>query len=827
MQNRLGWRATLPVLALLSGAIVHAAPVEIDAGGLRARLSDDPWRLVFLRPSGVAQLTEAAAHPLGFRTAAGWVRATRIVESRVGRQRAEAVVQTNDPDGRRLHVELRVDAEGVIALTMRPEIGPGAAIEALGVGFDALPGERFLGFGERANAVDQRGNVVENYVADGPYQPEERAVVAFFVPAPGFRARDDATYYPIPWLLSTRGIGVLVDNHETSYFRLATDAPDRWSLEVTGAPEGMATLPAPDELRLRVFAGPQPADVLRRFTARTGRQPPPDAPWVLGPWIQLGGSVDARLAQMAKLRVADAPVSVIQTYTHYLPCGDHVARRAEERAFVAAMHDTGAAVTTYFNPMICESYEPRFTEAMTRRALSRRADGSSYVYNYTGTVVFRVGQFDFTSRTGRNLYATLLGEALEDGHDGWMEDFGEYTPLDAYSSDGLTGSAHHNRYVRDYHCGAYAAVRNAPRPVVRFQRSGWTGTAPCAQVVWNGDPSTDWGYDGLTSAVWGGLTMGLSGVAIWGSDIGGFFALLERALTPEMLIRWVQFGAVSGVMRTQHNGFALPAKVRPQIYDDDQIANWKRYAKLRTQLYPYLTAAVATYRRSGMPIMRHLALVYPEDPVAAAQDDEFLFGPDLLAAPVLAPGAVTREVYVPSGEWVDLWRAGAYDSASGAFVLGAATVERGGRSVTLPAPLEELPLLVRAGAVLPLLPADVDTLAPYGDPALGLVGLDDREDQVALLAFPRGRAEARMFGGWERLRSIERGGAWELAVRGARRRRYALQASLATLAVPFVPCRVEWMGRALDTWAYDEATGVLRAEFEGRTGRLRVMACGG
>ena len=70
--------------------------------------------------------------------------------------------------------------------------------------------------------------------------------------------------------------------------------------------------------------------------------------------------------------------------------------------------------------------------------------------------------------------------------------------------------------------------------------------------------------------------MGLSGVAVWGSDIGGFFAFADRELTPEMLIRWVQFGAVSGVMRTERNGFALPAKVRPQIDDDAQIANWRR-----------------------------------------------------------------------------------------------------------------------------------------------------------------------------------------------------------------------------------------------------------
>src|SRR5262249_14859295 len=154
----------------------------------------------------------------------------------------------------------------------------------------------------------------------------------------------------------------------------------------------------------------------------------------------------------------------------------------------------------------------------------------------------------------------------------------------------------------------------------------------------------------------------------WGSDIGGFFALADRALTPEMLTRWVQLGAVSGVMRTEHNGFALPPKVRPQIYDDDQIGNWKRYAKLRTQLFPYLDAALAEYRRSGLALMRHLALVAPDDSVAVARDDEFLFGPDILAAPVLTPGATSRDVYLPAGEWIDLWRAGTWDSASGAFV---------------------------------------------------------------------------------------------------------------------------------------------------------------
>jgi len=826
--------SVLAIIMLLArvGAANDVTP-EIRAGELGVRAIADPWQLIFEDESGSAILTEfpgtavSAAGTLGFRTPAGWFHATRLASSRGAQRRWMGVLDTNDPLARQLQVVIAPDADGVIAVRMEVLGGPHADIEAIGVGFEAEAGERFFGLGERASALDHGGKVVENYVADGPYQEEERPVIALFVPPPGFRERDDATYYPVPWLLSSRGVGVLLDNPETSYFRLGTDTASAWSLEVTGAPEGEPPLPPPQTLSFRVFAGPTPADVLRRFTDRTGRQPPPAAPWMFGPWIQLGGSTDDRLAQMAKLRAADAPVSAIQTYTHYLPCGDHVNNRDGERANVETWHASGAAVTTYFNPMICESYEPRFSEAVAAGALTRRADGSPYVYNYTGSTVFRVGQFDMTKRAGRRAYGRLLGEAVADGHDGWMEDFGEYTPLDAVDARGRTGSAHHNHYVVDYHCGAWKFVRSAKRPVIRFQRSGWTGAAPCAQVVWNGDPSTTWGFDGLTSALWGGLGMGFSGIAFWGSDIGGFFALGERALTSEMLIRWVQFGAVSGVMRTQHNGFAVPAKVRPQIYDDDQIGNWKRYAKLRTQLYPYIAAAADEYRDSGLPIMRHLALAYPDDAEAVARDDEFLFGPDLLTAPVLAPGVTTRDVYLPSGSWIDLWRSGTWDSAAGAFLPEEASVLDGARFVTVPAPLDELPLFVRAGAVLPLLPPDVDTLADYGDSTSGLVRLADRSRDVVLLAFPRGESEARLFSSKERVRSRETSGAWELLIEARAKRTWSVQAALSTLEQPFTPCAVEWNGKPLAAtdWSYDDAARLLRTSVTGRRGRLVVRAC--
>jgi alpha-glucosidase (family GH31 glycosyl hydrolase) len=790
--------ASLVVLAL----VPPAGAATVDAGALRARAAAD-GSPSFLDRGGRAVLTGAPA-ALGFRTAAGSFHATRVLSSGAH----VATLATDDPAGRRLSLHLARDADGVIALRAGVTGPRLEEVLATGVAFRAPPGERYLGFGERSNGVDQRGGEVESYVAEGPYEDDEYAIIPAFVPAWGLRRRPDATYFPMPWLLSSAGYGVLVDNPETSRFRLASEQPDAWSVEV-GAPV----------LRLRVFAGPRPADVLRRFTARVGRQPPPPAPWVLGPWYQPTGPNEE--ADLARLQQGDVPLSVAQTYTHYLPCASHVGRREAERARVARFHAAGMAVTSYFNPMICTGH-PAYGQIAGAGGLVRSPDGGPYVYRYSTLTAFVVSQFDFTAAAGRDAYARLLGEALEDGHDGWMEDFGEYTPLDARASDGSTGTGLHNLYPRQYHCAAAAGVGGSPRPLARFVRSGWTGSAACSPVVWGGDPTTDWGFDGLRSALVNGLTMGLSGVSTWGSDIGGFFALIENRLTPELLVRWIELGAVSGVMRTEANGIHVPDSVRPQIWDPDVLPQWRRWAKLRTQLYPYVAAAAAGYRRTGMPLMRHLALAYPGDPRAAAVEDAFLFGPDLLAAPVLEPGAAQRSLYLPRGEWVDLWRSVGYREADGGLSLGRARLLRGGREATLPAPLGELPLLARAGTLLPLLAPDVDTLADYGNDS---VSLRDRPGRV-LLAFPRGTSNARLEDGG-RVRSSEHHGSWRLEIHSGAERTWELQASLGTLRRPFKPCSLRLDGRRLprEHWSYDGATGALRARFDARRGVLAAERC--
>ena len=822
MRRLLALAFALP--ALLAAPPASAETLTAGGGELRAQVETDPWRISFVDGSGRMVLEEAAGARLGFRTPTGWAGALRATAARRDGEAIVAEVET--ASGGRLDVRIAPDAAGVVAVEAKAT--PPFAAAAVGIGFTTRDGERHLGFGQRSTGVDQRGRTVETYVADGPYQPgAERRGISVFVPGPGFRDRDDATYFPIPWLLSTAGYGVLVDNTETTYHRLGTDDPGRWSLEVTSAPDGMGSQEAPARLAFRVFAGPSPADVLRRFTERTGRQPRPDAPWVFGPWYQPARQLDQMTEQVQRLRDARAPLSVVQTYLHYLPCGDQQGVRDEERRKVQAMHDLGLAITTYFNPMICDSYNPPFDEAVAASALTERADGSPYVYRYSSSPTnhFQVGQFDFSGEAGRSFYQRLLAEAVEDGHDGWMEDFGEYTPLDSRSDNGMAGTEMHNLYPVQYHCTAHEFVKRQGRPVIRFQRSGFTGVAPCAQVVWSGDPTTGWGFDGLASQVTAALSIGLSGISTWGSDIGGFFAIGENRTTPELLKRWVQFGAVSPVMRTQRNGVALPSKSRPQVDDREQIGNWRRWARFHNQLYPYLVAADAEYARSGLPIMRHHALTHPGDAEAAGREDQFMFGPDILAAPVVTEGATERRVWLPWGRWIDLWRAVGYADEGGELTLGRAAAVSGGREVTLPAPLEELPLLVRAGTLLPLLSPDVETLAGYGPKSV--VKLSDRADRLRVLAFPRGRSHAAFMKG-EALASRERGHGWVLTVRGKRVRRYALQASLATLRRQWRPCTVRLRGRrvARRRWSFDRGTRVFRISFRARRARLVVRRCG-
>jgi len=839
VRSRILALSVLLVGLALPGAARAAEPPVLDSGALRVRVVAEPFALEVtdradgevlrtLAASGAAPDDPSARYgPLGYsfdtrqpivnsaylgyyralEVQSLWFHARRVAAAR--REGAGLVLEleTNDPLGHRLELRIVPAGEGVVTFTSRiaPGSGPFADRPSLsGAAFTARPGERFLGFGERSNAVDHTGREVFSWAEEGPFSSGEGEELARpFLPDFTFPSGPAATNFPVPWLVSSRGLGFLIDQTQRSNFRLASDRPDAWQAEAESS-----------FFRFTVVAGPYPSDVVRRYSGYAGRQPRP-ARWIFGPWVQFADP------QPERFRALDVPTTVAQTYTHYLPCGAG-GDVAAEQARVDRHHALGYKITTYFNPHVCTSYQPVYGEAAANGWLVKNELGQPYLLSNPFTADQVTSEIDFTHPGGVALYQRLLDGALARGYDGWMEDFGEYTPTDSVFFDGRRGLEMHNRYPVIYHqASTEHTQRRRGNDIAVFIRSGFHGVQPHARVVWGGDPTEDWSCaDGLCAAVHQSLSIGLTGVAYWGSDIGGFHAIANGRTSDELNIRWLQFGAVSGVMRTQANGYAFRQNraERSQVWSPAVLPIWRRYAKLRTQLAPYVEAASDDYQRRGLPIARHLALVYPNDPAAVRRQTDFMFGPDLLAAPVVEEGARTRRLYVPGGRWVDLWRAVDYVPAGGTLRLGRATTFTGRRELTLPAPLGELPLLARAGALLPMLPADVDTLADGVGRGPGLVHAGDRADRLDVLAFPRGASSARL-PGRERLESLEfADGRWRLRIRGTRLRTYDLQASMATLRRPFRPCRIDAGGRPLSrrAWRYDAAAGVLRLTVRAR-----------
>jgi len=308
-------------------------------------------------------------------------------------------------------------------------------------------------------------------------------------------------------------------------------------------------------------------------------------------------------------------------------------------------------------------------------------------------------------------------------------------------------------------------------------------------------------------------------VSQWGSDIGGYFALSLPQTTPDLERRWIEFGFASGLMRTEADGYTLGSSHRAQIFDPDVMGVWTRYARLRTQFEPYLAAAARTYQTTGLPLMRQLMLAFPNDRQAVTREDEYLFGPDLLVAPVITANASTRELYLPHGRWIDLWRSMRIGRL-GAPRLLRPVVLSGGRNVTVSAPADQLPIFVRAGAAIGLLPADVQTLSSYGN---GVVHMHDRAGVRTLLAWPQRKQPpgvATLADDGRATSALDGAGTWTVRVRQHRARTINLQAAL-----PHRPCALT-VNRHRTGFTY--ARGVLTARVRLLSGVIKAaVRCAG
>ncbi|MGH9393339.1 MAG: TIM-barrel domain-containing protein, partial [Terriglobales bacterium] len=291
---------------------------------------------------------------------------------------------------------------------------------------------------------------------------------------------------------------------------------------------------------------------------------------------------------------------------------------------------------------------------------------------------------------------------LELGVDGWWPDQG----------DGLDGPS---RLARNRMYFEGTQLERPNRRVFALHRNGGPGMQRYAAFLWSGDIRSTW--ETLKTHIAVGINAGLSGIPYWGTDTGGFIPTAEY--TGELYARWFQFSAFCPLFRSHGRdwrlhrpwgwtegviGYAETPSYRPDaatLHNPAIEPICKQYLELRYRLLPYIYTAVRETCQTGVPILRGLWLHDPEDPQALAAADVYLFGPDILVAPVVEAGASSRTLYLPRGQWRDFW---------------TNELVAGGREVVKQVDLATLPLYVRAGAVIPTGPVKQYVEEPSSDP---------------------------------------------------------------------------------------------------------------
>ncbi|OZM78047.1 TIM-barrel domain-containing protein [Pseudonocardia sp. MH-G8] len=443
---------------------------------------------------------------------------------------------------------------------------------------------------------------------------------------------------------------------------------------------------ADEALDLYVTVAPDPKVRLADHTALTGRAPLPPL-WAFGYWMgRCRYHSREELEGVARgMREHGVPCDVLHLDPDWLVVDRlntdfvwNTDRFGDRRELVAALGDLGCRLSVWELPYL-DPASPRYAEAEEAGYLVRRPDGATAHVRGTPTPDGRHRALvDFSNPRARDWWQRMHEPFLDDGVAVFKTDFGEGLPDDVALADGTPAAHAHNLYPLRYN-GAVSEVigaRTGRAPLV-WGRSGWAGSQRYPGQ-WGGDAEST--VAGMQATVRGGLSYAMSAPGFWSHDIGGFFG---PELTPGLYVRWTQLGALSPLMRAH----GLRPR-EPWAFGERALGIAREWVRLRYSLLPHLWQVAAESAHHGRPVLRPLALEYPDDPVAPGLDDQFLLGSDLLVVPVFDDGLapVERRFFVPDGRWTDL--------LTGESFTGPAFAE-------VEVPLERMPLLARTGAMLP------------------------------------------------------------------------------------------------------------------------------
>lgn len=554
----------------------------------------------------------------------------------------------------------------------------------------------YYGLGEWPDGVDHRGKL-------RPMQME---------PDLGVESANTENHVPIPLLLGVSGWGTFVESRRQGTFDVARKEPDL--VEITyGTAEESA-----QGLRFHLFAEEHPLDLTRHYYAITGTPKLP-ARWAYGPliWRDENQNQAEVLDDVRLIRELDLPTSGIwidRPYaTHVNTFDFDAARFPDPQGMVQAVHAAGLRLALWHTPYLEESAEP----------YRGQAEQAGWFVPQPGLRLNGWSDpIDFTNPAATSFWKERLATYAQLGIEGYKLDYAE----DVLSglggarsrwrfSDGSTELTMHDGYTRLYH-QTYAATLPSDGYFLLCRAARW-GSQVYGPVIWPGDLDADFtryreratnregdtrtAVGGLPTALNFALGLGPSGFPFYGSDTGGYRHSPPDA---EVFVRWFQQTTFSTVMQVGDSSSQPPWVYTPENGRDQSTLDLYRiYARLHLRLFPYVWSYASQLANDGRAIMRPLGLAHPE--LGVHPSDTYLYGDSLLIAPVLQRGQREREITFPAGTW--------YSWGDGHPITVTA-----GETRTIPAPLERIPVFVKAGGIVPMLEARYDTLAPATNPGI-------------------------------------------------------------------------------------------------------------
>lgn len=540
--------------------------------------------------------------------------------------------------------------------------------------------EHVYGFGEKTGRLDKRGWHLGGY-----------NYVMWNSDTPTYDSSTDPLYVDVPFFMVTRGgvaHGIFLDTTWRSFFDVGREEPH---LLTFGADGG--------DVDYYFINGPDPKQVIERYTALTGRMPLPPL-WSLG-YQQCRWSYypESRVRLLADtFRQKQIPADGIWLDIHYMqdyiPFTWNHQRFPHPKKMIADLGAQGFHVVTILDghPPALKGYAP-YDEGVAGNYFVKNPDGSIFegpVWPSTsGSHPLSVFP-DFSNPAARQWWGGLYQSLLDEGVAGIWNDMNEPSVFDTpsgtmpddviFNNNGhpATSLEMHNTFGQLMSRSTFEGLRRLQpdkRPFV-LTRSTFAGGQRYA-AVWTGDASTDWAS--LRQSVSTLLGLGISGFPFVGADIGGF----GQMPSAELLTRWLQTAVFYPFMR-MHSPINTPYR-EPWSFGWKYEAVNKRAIELRYELLPYIYNVMQQASQTGLPALRPLFLDFPVDASAATIDDEFLFGSDLLVAPVVHEGAQSRDVYLPAGDWYDYW--------TGQHFSGPATF-------SIPVTLDCIPIYVRGGGFI-------------------------------------------------------------------------------------------------------------------------------